>query len=82
MTDTAGVNWWSVGILWVEHHGLVGRVDLLRGHRERAVKRNGRIFIINHKTFIVFYLGPPMPGCPGLGPPIAGWPGLGPPIPV
>lgn len=78
MADTTGVNWRSVGILWVEHHGLVGRVDLLRGHGERAVK----YIIINYQTLIVFHLGPPMPGCPGLGPPIPGWPGLGPPIPV
>ena len=36
MADAAGVDGRRVGVLWVEDHGLVRRVDLLTRHGERA----------------------------------------------
>lgn len=34
MADAAGVDGGSIGVLGVEHHGLIGRVDLPCGDRQ------------------------------------------------
>lgn len=43
VADSTRINWWSIGVLWVEHHRLVGWIDLLRGHGQGTRTSHTRV---------------------------------------